>query len=259
MNNGIKSKTIGILYICTGKYNVFWKDFYESCEKYLLTKEGYKKEYFVFTDALNIAYEENNLVHPVYQEALSWPYITLFRFKIFNNSKELYTNCDYLYFFNANMLCVDDITEEFLPSLNKKLSFLQHPGFFDKDKKDFTYERNIDSLAGVKRDEGQYYFQGALNGGNKEAYLKMSKILEENINKDLQKNLIALWHDESHLNRYAIDNANKIRILNPSYGEGWDLPFDAKILIRDKNNFGGHNFLRNKKSWFIKILDKLKK
>ena len=27
---------IAILYICTGKYNLFFKDFYTSCEKYLL-------------------------------------------------------------------------------------------------------------------------------------------------------------------------------------------------------------------------------
>ena len=27
---------LGILYICTGKYDIFWEDFYKSCEKYFL-------------------------------------------------------------------------------------------------------------------------------------------------------------------------------------------------------------------------------
>ena len=41
--------TIGMLYICTGKYTVFWPEFYETFNRNFLP--GYKKEYFVFTDA----------------------------------------------------------------------------------------------------------------------------------------------------------------------------------------------------------------
>ena len=43
---------IAILYICTGKYVVFWKDFYQSFEKKFLKKS--EVEYFVFTDAAYI-------------------------------------------------------------------------------------------------------------------------------------------------------------------------------------------------------------
>ena len=34
-------KSIGILYICTGPYYLFWEDFYNSCEKisYQITKK----------------------------------------------------------------------------------------------------------------------------------------------------------------------------------------------------------------------------
>ena len=41
--------TIGMLYICTGKYTVFWPEFYETFSRNFLP--GCKKEYFVFTDA----------------------------------------------------------------------------------------------------------------------------------------------------------------------------------------------------------------
>lgn len=43
------NKSIGILYICTGPYILFWKDFYESFEEKFLP--SYQKKYFVFTDA----------------------------------------------------------------------------------------------------------------------------------------------------------------------------------------------------------------
>ena len=40
---------VAVLYICTGKYDVFWKDFYISYEKYFLP--DCEKHYYVFTDA----------------------------------------------------------------------------------------------------------------------------------------------------------------------------------------------------------------
>ena len=40
---------VAVLYIATGKYTVFWPEFYESAEKYLL--KDCEVHYFVFTDA----------------------------------------------------------------------------------------------------------------------------------------------------------------------------------------------------------------
>ena len=69
---------IGMLYICTGKYTVFWPEFYRSFEEKFLP--GCEKEYFVFTDAPAIEYEDAPRVHRIYQEAYPWPYSTLKRF-----------------------------------------------------------------------------------------------------------------------------------------------------------------------------------
>ena len=41
---------VGILYICTGKYIVFWEEFYKSCQKYFLSDSECVKQYYVFTD-----------------------------------------------------------------------------------------------------------------------------------------------------------------------------------------------------------------
>ena len=52
---------VGMLYICTGKYTVFWPEFYRTfAEKFL---PGCEKEYFVFTDAPAIEYEDAPGVH----------------------------------------------------------------------------------------------------------------------------------------------------------------------------------------------------
>ena len=42
---------VGILYICTGKYIVFWEEFYKSCQKYFLTliPQHYYKIFFLST------------------------------------------------------------------------------------------------------------------------------------------------------------------------------------------------------------------
>lgn len=52
---------VGMLYICTGKYTVFWPEFYRTFnDKFLPNCE---KEYFVFTDAPAIEYEDAPGVH----------------------------------------------------------------------------------------------------------------------------------------------------------------------------------------------------
>mgnify|MGYP001032491980 FL=1 len=105
---------VGMLYICTGKYTVFWPEFYRTFnDKFLPNCE---KEYFVFTDAPAIEYEDAPGVHRIYQEPYPWPYSTLKRFSIFLTQETVLSKMDYLFFFNANLTCTQTITEEeFLP------------------------------------------------------------------------------------------------------------------------------------------------
>ena len=97
MINQIK---IAILYICTGKYEIFWKDFYSSSEQYFLPE--YSKEYFVFTDSPNINDTASMNVHKIYQHNLGWPDNTLERFDMFSRIIDQLKDFDYIFFFNAN-------------------------------------------------------------------------------------------------------------------------------------------------------------
>lgn len=247
---------IAILYICTGKYDIFWKDFYISAEKYFL--KNCEKEYFVFTDSEDIYESNNERVHIEYQENLAWPGNTLFRFKMFSRITEKLNEFDYIFFLNANTLFLREVTEEILPK-EEGLLVVKHPGFYNKKREEFTYDTNPKSLACIEPDEGQVYVCGGFNGGKSKEYIDMIKTLEKNIDIDYKNDVIALWHDESHINRYII--GKKYKLLGPEYmyPEEKEAPFEKKVIVRDKNKYGGHDFLRgNKVSVIKKIKDKIK-
>src|SRR5215813_9577443 len=166
---------IAILYIATGKYIVFWKDFFSSAEKYFLP--GYTKEYFVFTDATEFEQRTSERVHIIPHNHLGWPYDTLMRFHIFSKAGEQLKSFDYIFFFNANMLFVQPVSpEEFLPDgkTDDGLMVTLHPGYFNQPLSAFPYEQEqTTSKAFISKGEGKNYFMGGLNGGKGTVYLEL--------------------------------------------------------------------------------------
>jgi hypothetical protein len=61
--------------------------------------------------------------------------------------------------------------------------------------------------------------------------------MKNNINIDLQNDIIAIWHDESHLNKFIVDHRTEAAILSPSmaYPEHWNLPVNKLMIHKDKN------------------------
>ena len=240
---------IAILYICTGKYTVYWKQFYESCEKYFLFKHS--KSYFVFTDNNNFEYSEKENIIWTKQHKLGWPHDTLMRFDMFLKVEKQLEKFDYIFFFNANMHFVKEVySDEILPNaIDCHLMGVIHPFFtLVTNPEDFPYERNKKSLAYISKKHGENYFMGGLNGGKSKKYLELINKLNINIKKDEEKGIIAKWHDESHLNNYFLNK--NIKKLSPIYGcpEGMEDKFpNPKIIILDKEKFGGHDLLREKK------------
>ena len=62
--------------------------------------------------------------------------------------------------------------------------------------------------------------------------------LKANVDADTANGVVATWHDESHLNRFIIGRTD-VKILPPCFGfpEGWDLPYEATMFIRDKSRY----------------------
>lgn len=237
----IRSAKIAVLYICTGRYSLFWDAFYTSSEKHFLNR--HEKQYFVFTDC-EIPHTDKPHVHTIYQEKLGWPYDTLCRFHMFHSIHDKLREFDFVFFFNANCEFMQTIDETVLPDQEEGLIVTQHPGFFDKDRTEYSYDTNAGSLACVLPDEGVHYVSGGINGGTAKAYLELVCALKAAIDADTENGVIALWHDESHLNRYVINRP--YRLLHPGYftPQGVALPFPEMIRVRDKNTLGGHAFLR---------------
>jgi histo-blood group ABO system transferase len=164
------------------------------------------------------------------QQRLGWPYDTMLRFQMYFDNWQMISDQDYLYACDADMLFVGDVGDEIL---GERVATL-HPAFFCKRG---TYETNPRSQACVRRNEGEHYFAGGFYGGKREAFLHILETNISNINKDLERGMIAVWHDESHWNRYCIDFPPTV-ILSPSYcyPQSWHLPFEKKLLALDKNH-----------------------
>jgi hypothetical protein len=236
---------IAILYICTGKYTIFWEAFYRSCERYFLPDA--ERHYFVFTDG-KIYPADPGMVHRIEQKNLGWPGNTLYRFRMFWGIHDQLCSFDYIFFFNANCEFLAPVGLEFLPTIEEGIVVVQHPGFFDKTPDVVTYDRNPKSRAYIPFSQGSYYICGGINGGHSQAYLALINNLREAIDEDDKNGVVALWHDESHINQYILNHPYKM--LSPAYcyPEGWNIPFDKIILVRDKAKYGGHDALRGTSS-----------
>ena len=74
----------------------------------------------------------------------------------------------------------------------------------------------------------------------------MAEVLADRVTRDLDNGVIALWHDESQMNRYLIDNPPTLS-LTPSYCFAEEhmgnpnYPYEPKIIALKKN----HNELRS--------------
>ena len=228
--------SIAILYICTGMYKKFWPGFFESFEENFLPDT--RKEYYVFTDAKKLPYQSCDRVHLYKRKPQGWPFDTLFRFEMFWETRKDWEHCDYAVFINSNFRCITKVLEEeFLPD-QEQLVVASHAASFGWDPDQMDYCRDPQSLAYIPYGQGQYYIMGGLNGGKTPAYLAMVKTLMENIRNDYNRGVIAVRHDESHINHYILGR-NDYRLLPPSFGypEDKQFPYEPRMLILDKSKY----------------------
>lgn len=243
-------KSLAILYICTGKYDIFWKDFYASSEKHFC--KGDKKHYYVFTDSKVIQSRDNVTV--LYQDNLGWPMIACYRYRILLRIEQELEKFDAMAFFNANALFVDDVShEEFFSNKPESLVCVLHPLFPKEKAADAPFEQRPLCTAYVPPENRKQYCQSAISAGTKNLYMAMLRDLAANTEKDLENGIVATWHDESQWNAYVNNNTSIepcLHILSQSYmyPESYDFPYAKKILMRDKHKHGGHTFLRGQSS-----------
>lgn len=223
---------VGLLVVATGRYIDFVPPLIESARKHFC--KGHQVTYFVFTDRSRSLPPAEDIVCLPHQR-LGWPYDTMMRYHAYVNNRDLLATQDYLYACDADMLFVDSVGDEIF---GERVATL-HPGFFNKPRQQYSceYDTNPLSTACIHEWEGTHYFAGGFYGGSAAEVLKIVETNVANIDCDLEKGIIARWHDESHWNRYCIDHPPTV-VLSPAYcyPESWKLPYPKKLLALDKNH-----------------------
>lgn len=206
---------LAVIFIGTSKYKKFFDGYYEGIMKNLLP--SVEKTIFAFTDETSeITFNKPNVIVKKI-EHLKWPFITLFRFKFIKNIKKELLEFDNVLFVDADLWAVGPINLEELP-LDKDLIGVQHPGFINKIG---TFETDTRSNATIF--DGKYdvkkYRQGCLWGGKTDCVIEMVETLDSWIEEDLAKNVVAVWHDESHMNKYFLRNPEKVHTLHSGFAQ----------------------------------------
>ena len=232
---------VAISFLGTGKYLDFLPKYYENIEKYFLPNS--EKTILAFTDGELDGTPENLKVFS--QKHLDWPYITLKRFEIINKAREIINDHDWFVFIDGDALVVDRIEEEEFFT-DKPLFGVHHPCHYLKmpphNQYPGAYEitENCNAAVDLEKYQPKVYYQGCFWGGKVPEVCAMIDELEYRVSDDLKRKVVALWHDESHLNKYFIENPNLVHTYGPEYAfpEVFkdQCTFEPKIVHLAKDN-----------------------
>jgi len=238
------TRTLGVLSIATNVYLRYWMDLAQSIDRHVRVFDSVTLH--VFTDQAKEAREFASTlkhcsvkVHEI--EPLRWPEATLFRYKIFAEHSASFSE-DFLMYLDADTIVNRDLERDLPQQLQESgillveqagswrprngarliRFFALHPGAIFEDTRKIiveggrgTWERRRQSAAFVERSLRKTYVTGAVWMGTREAMLGMIRELAERVTLDWNDGIIAVWHDESHLNWW---NAHyRPRLLDPRY------------------------------------------
>jgi histo-blood group ABO system transferase len=232
---------INLLIVATNKYIQFLPALLASAEKNFLMCD--ELTYCIFTDKIAemrpLQVKYGTKINLMRVEHKPWPYATLMRCHFFRDYwYNIGESGDYYFYIDADTLFTDHIKLEDV--IGERVG-TQHCGFVGRRG---SYETNPLSKAYVSPDEGERYYGGGFWGFSKQEFPKFILAATTMIDEDERNGIIPVWHDESVLNRYFIDNP-PTKVLNPSYHwpqnrprltERWPEQYPCKILLLDKNH-----------------------
>jgi histo-blood group ABO system transferase len=226
---------IAFVTIATNKYIKLAENLLDSIGQYGFSDKNIKTDLFVFSNIPQIFELKNGRtkVKGITTTHVPFPLISLLRYHYYSSCNEL-ENYDYIFHIDCDMELKDTLEESIL----SERVCVSHPGFVQiKDNMAYPYDRNKLSNAYVSFGNGEAYYQNCFQGGTAKEFLNMCSILKNRCEEDLRKNYIALWHDESYMNRYMVENPPTL-VLPPTYAqpENWPSFGATKIIHLDKNH-----------------------
>lgn len=219
------------LIISTNKHNRYIPTLVKSIKKYTIPQST---DILLFSDDSNT---DVDICKPIIH--LPWPLTTLLRFNYFNTVTDIISSYDYVFYMDSDMEVVDYLQDVILPA-NDEIVTTSHYHYSKEEVGPYEFN-NKDSTAYVEYTselKGKYC-QGCFFGGASKIFLNMAAEIDNNIKTDLNKNIIARWHDESHFNKFILNKKTKQLdqryCFNPNHSKGYT--FSGKILHFENKTF----------------------
>jgi len=234
--------SLGILTVATNRYVNYWKELATSVSIELAG--SFDITMHVFTDDVRGVTEFGKSLHVKVRahqvEPYAWPEATLYRYELISRFASEYSD-SLLMHVDADMIVRAKIdSHELLSPLDHDVCLVRHPGFYRPKgaaKLNFyleniqalvsdaasivrqggigSWESNSRSLAFVLRGNRKIYFCGGVWWGRRTAILDLCRDLASRVRSDETKGVMAVWHDESHLNWWATQNRHGV--VDPSF------------------------------------------
>ena len=178
----------------------------DSARKNFLNTPGYMVKYFILSNRFQVTSQGPDIIE-LEKKVHSSPFQTHFRSWLENSAA--FAEMDYLFAVQTNMHFEKTVGTEVLGDLVAVL----HPNFHEWRRELFPYETRPESCAFVNDSLGLFYVHGPFYGGKKDIMLNMFQSLDDCIEKDRHRNIIAIRNDESYLNNYLVHHPPSI-LLN---------------------------------------------
>jgi hypothetical protein len=237
-------KKVTLNLIATNNYTIFLGDMIESARSMFVN--DCELIFIVYTNSDMVFDSED--IKKIHINNEPWPMPTLKRFHYFLSAKKEILESDFSFYIDVDSIFRRPLALSSIIGKDTGLVGTLHPGFvlIETWNPLGTPETNPRSRAFIERGKNKHYFCGGFFGGDSESFIKMSETIRENIDLDLRENIIAIWHDESHINRYFMDNPP-----DSILGVGFSCPSEYEhgnsptIVFLDKGDEDKKRELRN--------------
>lgn len=213
------NSSVALTVFAIGRYlEAYLKAFMISAEKHFMI--GLPVTYYIFTDtpedvpAFKLGPERTMKV--LYTQRYSrWQDISMMRMKTISKiiDSEIKYQFPYVYCLDVDSVFKGRFGSE---ALSESVTLI-HSYFYNHTKDKFSYDRNPKSKACMET--GDYYYHAAVFGGTWKNVKDLVDFCYNGIIEDKKNNVEALWHDESHLNKYFWLH-KPTKLLSPEYY--WD-------------------------------------
>ncbi|XP_060924582.1 N-acetyllactosaminide alpha-1,3-galactosyltransferase-like [Limanda limanda] len=211
--------SVALTVFAVGRYlDAYCKDFLTSAEQHFMS--GLPVTYYVFTDLpekvpqIELGPQRSLKVIKV-KMYTRWQDISMMRMSMISDliESEIASSFRYIFCFDVDQVFEARFGSE---ALGDSVALL-HAHYYKLPKDRFTYDRNKKSTAFMET--GDFYYHAAIFGGLCANVKNLTDACYLSIMEDKINEVEALWHDESHLNKYFWLNKPS-KLLPPEYC--WD-------------------------------------